>query len=1131
MEQKQRLAQLWHARLGHPAAKRTRATKGHVLDGYLKCSGFSCRACLAGKICRRPHQGRLPRASYPLGLVHTDLQGPFDVTSSDGFNYSMLLTDDYTGRHFAYLLRSKDLAGKALQMFIQDVGRPAHIRADNGGEFLSEQADGFMTVCREHAIRVSFSLPNTPQQNGVAERSHRVIIETTRTLLISSRLPVTLWSWAYRHAVYLTGYLVGSRRPLSPLELWFGATPSVSHLRCFGSRVTYKPADSVGHLAPVGHRAILLGYVQGAHDDHPQGVILCDQESLEPKIVRTCDFSWDHFDESFLWDEPIGVNNEDFCLFRDEVWDTDDAPFFVACDEEVRTPPQEGKSSLWAAYQDFAGLRRPLLRKEGLGARDIESRLSREWHEHERKAALQSLEQQRRAPCAHPLSSRPPAKLEPLLQSAGPSESLAASPEPSAASCPSPSEASDSSSLGAICHTCHDHKCSPSGPLEFLLCDACDHGNHRGCLHNVGKWAPGKNDRWLCTACRRPGTRIEIWDRPSRCYLPAVIERSYKDGLVVDVIYDDGNMEQVTLDHIRWRALYPKADHVVQQLCNVMLDVPTPRNYDHALNLDSQSAPVNERGETPWQESMRKEWESIQNAAVGVPVPASKSVGKNLLACKWVYRVKWDGRRKSRIVALGCHQNVDGLKMETASATPRLSTVRLLLALAVQHDLELDLCDVECAFLNSGLADANGDTVEIFMEYPKGFERPGYVLQLQKSIYGLKSASCDWGHLLQSRLILQGFTRSSFDACLYSKRHPDGRTEYVLPWVDDILMVGDADLLAKTKSELSSVFTLTGGGPATQYLGMQLTRDRVAGTLTLTKPTLCEKIGRTAAVLSEKRKQSPMSFTRLTKRTHLITPAAHEDAKRRYPYQQIVGMLQYLCTTCRPDLSFATKELARYNSCYTTDAWLQARRVAAYAMQSAHVGLTFRRDASRTFSVEAFVDADYNGTPEERLSTTGFFCTVAGMPISWASRTQKCVSRSVAEAEFVSLSTCTAEVLYLRQFLAELSINGSTSSSISIRGANHAHGILSDVGRSAAVQGIIRSDSTAAIANAKLPVGWLNDKLKHIQNSFFFFRQYYQAGWIDFSHIPGLTNPADLLTKGIDSLDEFLSKRRLLCLH
>jgi len=384
---------------------------------------------------------------------------------------------------------------------------------------------------------------------------------------------------------------------------------------------------------------------------------------------------------------------------------------------------------------------------------------------------------------------------------------------------------------------------------------------------------------------------------------------------------------------------------------------------------------------------------------------------------------------------------------------------------------------------------------------------------------------------LQSQLTLQGFSRSSFDACLFSKTHPDGRTQYVLPWVDDILMIGAPDLLAQTKAELSRFFTITAGGPAKQYLGMILTRDRAAGTLTLTNPSLCEKIARTADVLQERRQQSPMSFTRLSKRTHNITPAAHAAAKGRYPYQQVVGMLQYLCTTCRPDLSFATKELARYNSCFNHDAWLQARRVATYAMQSAQVGLTFRRDATRSFSVEAFVDADYNGTPEERLSTTGFFCTVAGMPISWASRTQKCCARSVAEAEFVSLSTCTAEVLYLRQFLCELGLNGNTASTVPIRGASHAHSVLTDVGRSAAVQGIIHSDSTAAIANAKLPVGWLNDKLKHIQNSYFFFRQYYQAGWVNFHHIPGLRNPADALTKGFDSLDEFLRKRRLLCLE
>ena len=75
------------------------------------------------------------------------------------------------------------------------------------------------------------------------------------------------------------------------------------------------------------------------------------------------------------------------------------------------------------------------------------------------------------------------------------------------------------------------------------------------------------------------------------------------------------------------------------------------------------------------------------------------------------------------------------------------------------------------------------------------------------------------------------------------------------------------------------------------------------------------------------------------------------------------------------------------------------------------------------------------------------------------------------------------------------------------RGAAHAHCVLADVGRSAAVQGIIRSDSTAALANATLPVGWLNDKLKHIQNAFFFCRQYYRVdGWISTTS-QGLTIP------------------------
>jgi hypothetical protein len=131
---------------------------------------------------------------------------------------------------FPYLLKSKDLAGQALQILIQQVG---------------QQAAG-LRVCRENAIRLSFSLPDSYEHNGVAECSHRTIVETTRSLLISARLPVTFWSWAYRHAVYLTGYPIGSQCQ-SPSSLALRAV-----VRCDPFGYSFTLLRLSGHLQAAG---------------------------------------------------------------------------------------------------------------------------------------------------------------------------------------------------------------------------------------------------------------------------------------------------------------------------------------------------------------------------------------------------------------------------------------------------------------------------------------------------------------------------------------------------------------------------------------------------------------------------------------------------------------------------------------------------------------------------------------------------------------------------------------------------------------------------------------------------------------------------------------------------------------
>lgn len=215
-------------------------------------------------------------------------------------------------------------------------------------------------------------------------------------------------------------------------------------------------------------------------------------------------------------------------------------------------------------------------------------------------------------------------------------------------------------------------------------------------------------------------------------------------------------MEQVTLDHVRWRAQSPHADEIVQRQCNVTLDVATPCNCQHALTFDT-AATVDEHGDTPWMASRRKEWESIQGAlSTSRFQRPNRSARTCLPASGSAVRSGTVATIRDLLLLAVILGDTVGLKMEAAAATPKMSTLRLLLALAAQHDLDIDLCNAvqmcflefwSCRFQWRSCGDLG---VEIYMEYPKGLERParGCVPQLQKSIHGLKSASCDCGHLL-----------------------------------------------------------------------------------------------------------------------------------------------------------------------------------------------------------------------------------------------------------------------------------------------------------------------------------------------------------------------------------------------
>jgi hypothetical protein len=153
---------------------------------------------------------------------------------------------------------------------------------------------------------------------------------------------------------------------------------------------------------------------------------------------------------------------------------------------------------------------------------------------------------------------------------------------------------------------------------------------------------------------------------------------------------------------------------------------------------------------------------------------------------------------------------------------------------------------------------------------------------------------------------------------------------------------------------------------------------------------------------------------------HLLasdSPAVPDPALRHH-YQEIVGSLQYLCTWTRPDLVFATGQLAKFMSNPGPVHMEAAKRVLRYLKGTADLGLTYSPLPDGDILV-AYADADWAMCTDTRRSYTGWVTLLAGAAISWKSSQQTAVATSTTEAEFVSASKASDEILWLHRVLAD----------------------------------------------------------------------------------------------------------------
>lgn len=200
----------------------------HELERHELVSGIGVKHCGVKLNCEICLQGKMARSSFPkssrkkskavLDLVHSDLCGPMNTVTPGGRRYFLTFIDDFSRYSTVYLLREKSETFEALKDFVQQMktqfGRPPKIvRSDQGGENLQQ-----------------FTVANTPQQNGVAERKNRSLVEMARCLILDSGMHYRYWGEAINTANYLQNIFPSKSVQKIPYEIWNDSKPDLERL-------------------------------------------------------------------------------------------------------------------------------------------------------------------------------------------------------------------------------------------------------------------------------------------------------------------------------------------------------------------------------------------------------------------------------------------------------------------------------------------------------------------------------------------------------------------------------------------------------------------------------------------------------------------------------------------------------------------------------------------------------------------------------------------------------------------------------------------------------------------------------------------------------------------------------------
>lgn len=452
-----------------------------------------------------------------------------------------------------------------------------------------------------------------------------------------------------------------------------------------------------------------------------------------------------------------------------------------------------------------------------------------------------------------------------------------------------------------------------------------------------------------------------------------------------------------------------------------------PQTYQEAIN-DPQ------RG-WDWQQAIEAELQSL--LAFNTWQLKDLPDGQNLVGSKWVFDIKRnpDGsirRYKARLVAQGFSQRAGIDFQETFSPTVKYDSIRLLLALAANEDLEIHQMDVENAYLASDLKEV------VYMRPPKGFDAGGKVCRLVKSLYGLRQSGRTWNEKITAFFISKGFQQLTADQGVLTRGgFLHGVTVSI--YVDDFLIFGRRLSDIKTvKRELAKEFKMKDLGEVEYVLNIHVKRDRGNRLLAISQPLYTRKVLERFGMADSHPVVTPMEAD-----TPKALDLAYTEAKRagsgvdQQRYQEAIGSLMHLSISTRPDISFAVGKLSRHCQYPTEDHWKAVKRVLRYLAGTLRTGIQYGigRPGGRETLV-GYADSSYSDDQVDRRSTMAHAICLNGGAIAWSSRKTATVTLSTTEAEYMALSPAAKQMIWTNRVLQQLGLSQNQPVPLELRGDN-----------------------------------------------------------------------------------------------